>query len=159
SLAVVPVVLAAVEAMDRRWLRAALLLLLAAMLHPQMAFFGALFLVFLAWRAPLGNVPAIAAVALPLEFLLRPAPPRWQEAVGTRLNQFLVVRWHWYELLGFFGPLALLWLFAAIGKRRGWRDLPHLCQRLIAFGLFGFAVALAVCLPQLLRLAPFQPMR
>lgn len=158
TLAAVAVVFAVVEVMDRRWLRAGLIMALAALLHPQMAFFGGLFLIFLAWRAPEKQVPAFAALLFPLAFLFQRAPAGWQEAMRTRTD-FFVLRWTWYELVGLVAPLILLWWFNEVGKREGWRDLPHLCRRLVAFGVFSFAGALLVSTPQFVRLAPFQPMR
>jgi len=158
TLAAVPLVFALVEVMDRRWLRAGLLLGLATLLHVQMAFFGFLFLVFLAWRAPARQVPAFAALLFPLAFLFERAPAGWQEAMRTRSHYFLL-RWHWYELVGVVAPLVLLWWFGEIGKQNGWRDLPHLCRRLVALGAFSTLGALVVSTPQFVRLAPFQPMR
>lgn len=158
TLAAVAVVFAVVEVMDRRWLRAGLVLALAAILHVQMAFFGGLFLIFLAWRAPAKQAPAFAALLFPLAFLFQSAPASWEEAMRTRSHYF-VMRWHWYELVGLVAPLILLWWFGEVAKRHRWRDLPHLCQRLVAFGVFGFLGALVVSTPQFVRLAPFQPMR
>jgi len=74
TLAAAPLVFAVVEVMDRRWLRAGLLLALATLLHVQMAFFGGLFLIFLAWRAPAKHAPAFAALLFPLAFLFQRAP-------------------------------------------------------------------------------------
>jgi hypothetical protein len=159
TLAAVAVVFALVEGMDRRWLRAGVLLLLAALLHPQMAFFGAVFLLFMAWRAPSLQKPAFAAALLfPLEFLFHHAPPAWQEAMATRSHYF-VMRWKWYELVGLVAPLILLWWFAQIGKRQGWRDLPHFCRRMVILTVLSFVAALVVSTPPFVRLAPFQPMR
>jgi hypothetical protein len=158
TLAAVPLVFAVVEVMDRRWLRAGLLMVLAVLLHVQMAFFGGLFLIFLAWRPPAKNVPAFAALLFPLAFLFQRAPAAWQEAMRTRSHYFLL-RWHWYELLGVVAPLVLLWWFNEIGKGRGWRDLPHLCRRMVALTAFSILGALVVSTPQFVRLAPFQPMR
>jgi hypothetical protein len=158
TLAAVPLVFAVVEVLDRRWLRAGLLVALAAILHVQMAFFGGLFLLFLAWRAPAKQVPRFAALLFPLAFLFERAPAGWQEAMRTRSHYFLM-RWSWYELVGVVAPLILLWWFAEVGKRNGWRDLPHLCHRLVALAVFSSLGALVVSTPQFVRLAPFQPMR
>lgn len=158
TLAAVAVVLAVVEVLDRRWLRVAGLMALAAILHVQMAFFGGLFLVFLAWRAPDRQTPASAALLFPLAFLFERAPAGWDEAMRTRSHYFLM-RWHWYELVGLVAPLLLLWWFGEVGKRAGWRHLAHLCRRLVAFAAFSTLGALVVSTPQFVRLAPFQPMR
>jgi len=159
TLAAVAVVFAIVAVMDRNWRRAALILALALVLHPQMAFFGALFLAFQAWRAPARQVPAFAAALLfPLDFLFRRAPSAWFEALRTRSHYF-IMDWEWYELVGLVAPLILLWWFGVVGKRHGWRELPHLCRRMVALAAFSSLGALLVSTPQFVRLAPFQPMR
>lgn len=158
TLAAVAVLFAVVEVLDRRWLRAGLVLAVAAILHVQMAFFGGLFLAFLVWRAPARQAPAFAALLFPLAFLFERAPAAWDEAMRTRGHYFLM-RWHWYELVGLAAPLLLLWWFSEVGKRAGWRDLPHLCRRLVALGVLSTLGALVVSTPQFVRLAPFQPMR
>src|SRR5262249_16981381 len=69
-------------------------------------------------------------------------------------------RWAWYEWLGVFGPLAILWWFRKIAARDRAMTLSYVTTRLIYFGVFQLIVAILVMLPQTLeRLRPMQPMR
>ncbi len=159
------------EVVDRRWLRAAGLMFLAALVHIQMGFFGVLFLVFLAgveWRR---KNPALSPAALrtghpmffgfPLATLFEKGSPAWREAMLTRKQHFLL-RWEWYRWLGIFAPLALLWWMAGFTSddERADRFRALLCRALAWYGGFCFLVALIVTIPpQLERLTPYQPMR
>jgi hypothetical protein len=82
----------------------------------------------------------------------------------TREQHFLL-KWHWYEWLGIFGPLLLLWWIASVAGR-SWRqdEAPGfralLSRALIWYGSFCFVVAVITTIPQRLeRLTPYQPMR
>jgi hypothetical protein len=157
ALATAGIVLAIAAAMRHRWWLALPCLLFAAAMHPLMAALGASFLVFLSVRMPRWEKSNVAMLALlPM---LAPVSPAWRQAVESRSFYFLW-RWEWYELLGALAPFPLLWLFHFLAQRRGLEALAHLCRRLIAFGLFQLAVAVALTLPPpLLRLACYEPMR
>jgi len=72
---------------------------------------------------------------------------------------------HWYEWLGVFGPLALLYAFQWFSQRRHFDKefgpaLRPLILALLYFGVFQTVVGLAIVLPPSLeRLRPFEPMR
>jgi hypothetical protein len=170
TLATAFILFAIPDVIDRRWIRATVLIVLAALVHIQMAFFGGLFLVFLAGMLLLesGNSPDAFSrpmlFAFPLASLFEPGSPAWREAMLTREQHFLL-KWHWYEWLGIFGPLLLLWWIATLAGR-SWRqdDAPGfravLSRTLIWYGSFCFVVALITTIPQRLeRLTPYQPMR
>ena len=165
TLATAFILFAIPDVIDRRWLRATCLLIAAALVHVQMAFFGGLFLAFLAWPVLSGSFQGRAALfGFPLASLFEPGSPAWREAMLTREQHFLL-KWHWYEWLGIFGPLLLLWWMAALTSR-SWRqgEVPAfralLCRTLLWYGTFCFVVALIVTIPQRLeRLTPYQPMR
>ena len=165
TLATAFILFAIPDVVDRSWWRATICLIAAAMVHVQMAFFGGLFLVFLAW--PVFFQPAKTRAVffgLPLASLFEPGSPAWREAMLTREQHFLL-KWHWYEWLGIVGPLALLWWIATM-TTRSWRQgeianfRALLCRRLFCYGSFCFVVALIVTIPHRLeRLTPYQPMR
>jgi hypothetical protein len=165
TLATAVVLFAIPDVIDRRWFRATLLLVLAALVHIQMAFFGGLLLLFLAWPSVFSSIPARAIVlGGPIASLFEPASPAWREAMLTRQQHFLL-QWHWYEWLGIFGPLALLWWIAAM-TMRSWRQTEVtefravLCRTLFWYGTFCFVVALIATIPtRFERLTPYQPMR
>ena len=156
---------------DKRWVRAGVLLLLAAAVHIQMAFFGGLFLLFLAGTSflhaeafPSSRGSHAVFLSFPLKSLFEPGSPAWREAMLTRSQHFLL-KWEWYEWLGIFAPLALLWWISAM-TARSWSQnavaafRALLCRTIFWYGSFCFVVALIVTIPQRLeRLTPYQPMR
>jgi hypothetical protein len=101
----------------------------------------------------------VAALLLPLGWVFEPGSDAWRKAAATR-SFYFVLRWHWYEWLGVVAPLALLWWFRSLARRRQERVLARVSERLVYFGLFQLAVALAMLLPaRLERLRPLEPMR
>jgi hypothetical protein len=148
------ILFAVIAVLDSRRIAAIVWMVVAALMHPMMAAFGISYCVFLWWRKP----PAIASHAAVLP-LLRPPSPAWQRAAAGH-RYYFVSQWQWYEWLGIVAPLALMAWFAHLGRRQGRSTLAHICQRLFYFGLFQFAVALALTLPpQWTRAAALQPMR
>jgi len=112
---------------------------------------------------PLLAVPrpsvGLAALLLPLGWVFEPSSDAWRQAAATR-SFYFVLRWHWYEWLGVVAPLALLWWFRALARRRQEWALARVSERLAYFGIFQLAVALIMLLPAgLERLRPLEPMR
>jgi hypothetical protein len=130
----------------RRYLLTALLTVLTAAIHPQMA----CFLIFLAaeiwviekWTATRPRrVPVLAAaVALPTGFQFTPAQGPYREALYAR-DFFFLSNWCWYDWIGMLAPLAILaWFWK--GKLRGTTsDFQRLSFALIPFGLLTILVA------------------
>jgi hypothetical protein len=158
ALAAVPILFAIVDVLERRWARVALWLLLAGLMHPLMAAFGLSFAIFLAWRAA-PRPSTLSAALLLLPFGLLQSSPAWREATLSR-PYFFLLRWRWYEWLGIVAPLALLWCYRQLAARHQQPMLKLLSERLALFGLFQFAVAAAITLPErFITLVPLQPMR
>ena len=168
TLAAAAVLAAIVAVLDCRMLRAGILLLIAFAIHAIMAAFGISFCLFLWWmlnessteRTP---IPISAAGLIPLGWIFEPASDAWRKAASTRSFYFLG-RWQWYEWVGVFAPLALLYAFEwqAQRKHEAHDDtyLRPLVLSLLYFGVFQTVVGLAVMLPPgLERLRPFEPMR
>ena len=128
---------------------------------------------------PLGflrPLTALIASAVPLGWIFEKPTPAWREAAGTRSYYFLG-RQTWYEWLGTFAPLLILWWFSRVGERpefqpgdntiARWPDRPmagstlsFMSRRLIWFGIFQFAVTLAIMIPpQIERFRTLQPLR
>jgi hypothetical protein len=180
STAAIMVVIA--NAMERRLGRAAIWTAFTAAIHPLMAVFGAAFVALLAsaqrWPALLGltgnhgELPSAGlcagngratglgtALLLPLGLSLTPPSAAYRAALETR-SYFFLLRWAWYEWLGIFAPLALLWWIGLYGRRHGLRQLELLSRALIFFTVFFFSVALVITVPdQFAGLALLQPMR
>ncbi|MGB6689641.1 MAG: hypothetical protein WBE76_17535 [Terracidiphilus sp.] len=145
--------------------QAAVLLLLAFVLHPIMAALGISYCFFLtvaiwepvhvwlrSWRDSLAG-------AAPLAWILEPPSNSWREAVKTRPFYF-PLQWTWYEGLGAVAPLFLFWLLWRIALKRGETLLARFALAVLAYGVFQQAIALIVTsTPALIRLTPLQPMR
>lgn len=163
SLATAAILAAIVAVLDRRQTLAGCLLALAFVMHPLMAGFGISYCIFLWWRAEKPLLSSAAAV-LPLGWIFQSTSPAWQQAANTR-NYYYLSRWHWYEWLGVIAPLFLLWGIYRLARKNDSAVQENLVQahvalRLVLFGVFQLAVAIAIMLPPSLdRLKPFQPMR
>ncbi len=171
TLATAWILLALVDVLDRRPLRAVLWIALATVVHLQMAFYGVLFSLFLFWKAPGGKgegtsrEPAVAQSAMagmfffPLKSLFEPGSEAWKEAARTRTQHYLL-RWEWYEWLGAVAPLAFFYWFVHLARKSGTAVAAFLAQRAAAFQIFSVVSALVLTLPpKFERLTPYQPMR
>jgi hypothetical protein len=167
TLATAAILAAIVAVIDRRIWLAGLLLAVAFSIHAIMAAFGISFCVFLWWnlRSASPRIPAMrmaAALFLPLGWIFEPASDAWRQAASTR-SFYHLTSWQWYEWLGVFAPLVLLYFFRRFWQRRTQADdsaLLPLVTSLLYYGIFQTAVGLAIMLPPSLeRLRPFEPMR
>jgi hypothetical protein len=149
----------------RRYLAAALLTLLTAAIHPQMAaylvFLGAVLWAAERFSASQKPVPAQRALvlALPVGFQLGPAQEPYREALYARDFYFLST-WTWYHWLGLLAPLAFLAWFAR-GKVRGTTpEFARLSFALIPFGMVSILAGAAIAgTHQLDMYARLQPLR
>ncbi len=158
ALATAAILAAIVATLDRRRGLAAMLLGLAFIMHALMASFGISFCLFLGWEPKQQNSRTVA-LALPLGWIFEPASDAWRQAAATR-GFYHWREWEWYEWLGVFAPLVLLWAFRMIGQRNRSPVMARLAERLLAFGVFQLAVGLVIMLtPGLERLWPLEPMR
>jgi hypothetical protein len=159
--------LALVAFLKRRFAWGALLTVVTAAIHPQMA----AYLVFLAavmWVAdrrqtrtaqPAVNAPAAAALALPIGFHLGPAPEPYREALYARDFYFLST-WTWYHWLGLLAPLAFLAWFARGRLRNTTPEFARLSFALIPFGIVSIvAGAIIGSSHQFDMFARLQPLR
>ncbi|HEY3927176.1 MAG TPA: DUF6798 domain-containing protein [Candidatus Koribacter sp.] len=170
TLATAFILFAIPDVMEKKWVRSTALVVLAAVVHIQMAFFGAGFLVFLVGVEWLAKTPRFGKspnmghpvmFAFPLASLFERGSPAWREAMLTRDQHFLL-KWQWYEWVGIFAPLALLWWIGNLTSEDERADAVRrtICRALFWYGSFCFVVAMMVTIPQKLeRLTPYQPMR
>ena len=145
--------------------RALAWLVLTAALHPQMSVYGALFIGCMELARRRRAVHAVAepvlgaAMALPFLVDFAPVTGPARECLLSR-TFFFVSTWAWYQWIGVFAPLALLWWFAAASPRRTLPAFRELAAGLVPFGLAFTAAAVILTIPQ--RLETFtrlQPMR
>jgi hypothetical protein len=156
-------ILFAVDAtLERKFLRAALWLIFTALIHPLMIVFGAFYVVLVALAQSAvarKSTPAVssAALAIAAPSFLHPSTAFFQTLHDHAY--YFVLRWRWYEWLGIFAPLAILWWFSRIAGAKQRPVLRTLALSLIPFGVACFLGALIVSIPPLQMLAIGQPMR
>jgi hypothetical protein len=184
TLATAAILAAVVDVLDRRYWRSVVLLAVAFLIHAIMAGFGISLCAFLiwkqyAWKQHAYNKPTSArrkasnvrgsltgllpfALFVPFGWMFEPASDAWRQAAASRSFYFLS-HWEWYEWLGIFAPLILLYIFQRWQRRHTSNENPNLLlliSGLLAYGVFQTIVGLIVMLvPALLRLRPFEPMR
>jgi hypothetical protein len=189
TLATAAILAAIVNVMDyqkngRHWWRVGIWLSVAFAIHAIMASFGISLCFFLWWaqrasaRKTTSPTPTSARITgaiflpvglvLPLKWIFEPASDAWRQAAATR-SFYFISRWAWYEWLGIFVPVALLYAFARWAPHRAQAvnhnpendgNLLTLVWAVIYYAIFQTVVGLAIMLPPSLeRLRPFEPMR
>lgn len=172
NLATALILAAIVEVIDRRLWLAVVLLVFALAIHAIMAAFGIVFCLFLFWSQHISSQSwtmrssgAVAVAALfPLGWLFAPASDAWRKAASTRTFYHLT-NWAWYEWLGVFAPLVLIFIHQRYLRHRNslgdaYPVLIPIVTALLYYGIFQTILGLAIMLPPSLeRLRPFEPMR
>jgi hypothetical protein len=162
SISTFSILFAVDAALDRKFVRAGLWLVFTALIHPLMIVFGAFYVVLIVVTDRMTTrqtTPAFPAAAL---VLAGPSFLRPSRAFFETLHAhpyYFVLRWDWYEWLGIFAPLAILWWFSGIADAKQRPVLKTLAGSLILFGAACFAGALIVSIPGIQMLAIGQPMR
>jgi len=171
ALATAVILAAIVAVLDRRRVVAGALLALALTIHPIMAALGISFCFFLDFslagqsRMDRGSgapqypaSTALAAIA-PLGWVFEPVSDAWRQA-ANHSNYYFLSRWQWYEWVGVFAPLALLWWVRRTSLRNGSAMAARVSSSLVWYGSFQFLIALLILTPHRLeRLRSLQPMR
>lgn len=143
------------DVLERKLVRAVIWLALAALMHIQMAFYGALLATFLF----LPNLQTRSALLFPLGALVQPGTPAWQEAARTRWYHYLLC-WPWPAWIGIFAPLGLLWWINRFAQQKNLVLLAQVARKLAWFGMVIFVISAALTMPPALeRFTPYQPMR
>jgi hypothetical protein len=161
SLSTPAVLFIVINTMERRLVQAVLWAMFTAAIHPLMVVFGLSYAILLLWMQPgrgLQTVRAKVLLLVPLG-LFPPVTGAYREVMESH-SYFFLLRWEWYEWLGIFAPIALLWWFQRIARQQELPVLDWLCRALIVFELFFFTAALVTTIPDsLVNLAKLQPMR
>ena len=154
-----PATLFAVAAyLSNKPMQAVAWLVFTALIHLQMSAYGVVLLVFLAAAPGIGSRTRFA-VALPFLWGFQPATGPAREALLSR-TFFFVTKWAWYEWVGVFAPLAILWWFSFRPPRKTTARFRQLVQTLVPFGLLFTAAGLVLALvPSLENFTRLQPMR
>jgi hypothetical protein len=166
SLSTPATILAIAYYVSNRPKSAILWLLLTALIHPQMAVYGAVFLGCMAvarrLRQATPPVPVFGLLWLagfPFLFEFQPARGAAREALLSR-TYFFVSNWTWYEWFGIAAPLALLWWFSSVRLRGTTPAFGPLARTLVPFGLLFAAAGVVLAIPaRLENYTRLQPMR
>jgi hypothetical protein len=137
-------------------------LAVTATLHLQMAVYGLVFLGGMElWRrlsvAEVARPVCAATIALPF-FNFSPVTGPARECLLSR-TFFFVWGWAWYEWIGAFAPLALLFWFSIAGFRHTLPAFRRVAGGLVPFGLLFTAAFLTLAIPALEGYTRLQPMR
>jgi hypothetical protein len=157
NLSAFATIFAIVKIIDRKYLQAGIFLVLTTVIHPLMSFFALSFCVLLTvTRQP--RLQWLAAL-FPFGISFDP-PPRTYHQVALTHSYHYLTRWEWYEWLGVFGPMLILWWFSRLARKRGWRTVDSICRTLLIYELIYLAIGLVLSIPARFEaLARLQPMR
>lgn len=159
NLAAFAMIFAIVRILDRKFVQAGLLLVLAALIHPFMAAFTIFFCALLVLAQNFESHPAWLGALFPFGLTLA-APTAAYHQVALRHPEHYLIRWQWYELLGAIAPILILWWMARLARSRQLRNFELLCRTLIAYLIVFLPIALVLSIPARLEaLARLQPMR
>jgi hypothetical protein len=155
-----------INAVERKFVRTLLWSIFAVLIHPLMAVFGVAYVVLFLWmnrrrREILSDSRMQAAIVLVLSpfGLFPPVTDAYREVLTTR-PYFFLLEWRWYEWLGIFAPLALLWLIRRLARSQELPVLDAMSSASLVSGLVCFCAALIITIPErLANFAELQPMR
>jgi len=158
NLAAFACVFAVTRTLEGRHWKAAAWLVFAAAMHPLMAAFAISFCV-LEPALRRAHIPALAYALLPLPKLFEPSSSAYHAAAQFHGFHY-ILNWHWYEVLGIFGPIPLLVWFSRMAESQHRREMAAVCRALVVYDLVYFAAALIVSVPSRFEvLARIQPLR
>lgn len=172
ALALFAALFAVAATLRRKYVLAAVWIILAATVHPLMSVFGASLAAtvivlrdFIDAHALDKNRVAAQAVSaaffFPLGVSLRHPSATYREVIDMpNYYYFFLLRWHWYEWLGIVVPLLLVWWLGRLARDRYMDKAVLLCRALIIYELIYLAIALITTVPpSLLAFVRYQPMR
>ncbi len=159
NLAAFAALFAVAEVLHRKYGRAVLWLLFAAVMHPLMASFAILFCVWLILLDQFRPRMLGFAAALPFGITLDPPPAAYHQ-IALRQPYFYIWRWQWYEWLGVIGPVTLFWMLARFARRRKMNHLELVSRAVTPFVLVATAAAIVLSIPPRFEaLARLEPLR
>jgi hypothetical protein len=133
--------------LEGNFLRAGVVMLLTATIHPQMCVYllflaGVIWLVDRRKSAVSERMPVLVSGAgiLPTGFRLSPATGAYREALFSR-DYFFLYNWTWYHWMGLLAPLAILAWFWKGNLRGTLPGFKRISFALIPFGLLSIAIA------------------
>jgi len=159
NLAAYAAMFAVAEVLHRKYGRAMLWLVFAAVMHPFMASFAIAFCVWLIVLDRYHPRHLGFAAALPFGITFEPPPAAYHE-VALRQPSHFILRWQWYEWLGVIGPVLLFWWFGSFARRRGMKNLELVSRAMVPFVLVALLAAIGLGIPARFEaLTRLQPLR
>ena len=161
--------LAIAAALETKWLRTTLFLMLVGLFHPLMAVYTLAPILLIAviqrraWLALGGLVSSAVVAGLIIQYSQRSTveSPAYRFAAGTRSYVFLHW-WHWYELIGIIAPVGLLFAYSRWQRGRSHQPGIVLAETCTALGITATVVCLLFARPSsrsYIIAASLQPMR
>lgn len=147
-------------ALERKYWRTALWLILTAAIHPLMTVFGIFYVILLVLTEKVTPLTAAPSAALLFPGFPLTAPSSAYAECLRDHGYYFLPRWRWYEWLGIFAPLALLWWFSRIARQKQRPVLELLTRSLFYLGAICFVAGLVITIPRRFEvLTIYQPMR
>lgn len=150
-----------VEAVRRRYVRAALWLVIGAAVHPLMVVFAASYAVVFWWmdRRKAATLATGSGAALVMMFPFTSPSPEYHQSVLTR-PYFFLQNWTWYEWLGAIAPLLILWWFGSLARKHGTPMMEKVARSAAVYGAIYLLGSIIFTMPPRFEmLARLQPMR
>ncbi|MEO6830131.1 MAG: DUF6798 domain-containing protein [Acidobacteriaceae bacterium] len=170
NLTAFAVVFAVVYVLEKKYWRAAVILIFATSIHPFMTAFAISYCILLGWinnltekktppPLPGRRRSAVTSMwALPL-VAIASTPKGYHDAAVSHAYQYLL-QWHWYEILGAVAPLAILWWLRSLARKRNLRNVAVVCQSLVIYGAVYCCVGVLFSSSNVFEsIARLQPMR
>jgi hypothetical protein len=152
-------IFAIIAVLDRKYVRAGLFLLFAAVMQPLMVAFVVFYSLLLVWMRSRRFDSVGFAGLLPLSFLLQSTSPAYHQVAKSHPFHYFL-RWQWYEILGAVAPMGILWGFSRIARSRKMWNVDLICRTFILYDAICIVAAVILSAsPRFETLARIQPMR
>ncbi len=158
SISTFSILFALINAIEGKYARAVLWFVFTALIHPLMVVFGVSYFLIVVALKRWPSAVAVAPALMPFG-LLQPVSSSYMETLDLH-PYFFLDRWAWYELLGAIAPLAILWWYRTMARRRSLPQLALLSTALVWFGALYLAAGVLITIPRRFAgLTLLQPMR
>ena len=143
----------------RRYVGAVCWMAATVVFHPLMAVFTSCFVLLVVASKRMPASSPVALAGLPAALWVSLPSDAYHEVVLTR-SYFFILKWVWYDWLGFAILVGLFWCFDRIATRQHRHGLALLCRMTLVWISLCSALGVVLTVPARLEtLARYQPMR